>query len=79
MRGHISLKSKIYPESVDVDVAGISGKVSAHYPGRSALCLHSSYPRRMERTDDVVRHLTAVQKSAEGIVSLVFFSTGTKA
>jgi hypothetical protein len=43
------------------------------YPGRSALCLHSSYPRRMERTEDVVRHLTAVQKSAEGKVSLVSF------
>ena len=37
MRGHISLKSKIYPESVDVDVAGISGKVNAHYPGRPRL------------------------------------------
>ena len=59
---------------MDVDVAGISGKVSAHYPGRSALCLNSSYPRRMERTEDVVRHLTAVQKSAEGIVSPDFFN-----
>ena len=44
-------KVQIYPESMFVDVAGISGKVSAHYPGRSALCLHSSYPRRMERTE----------------------------
>lgn len=79
MRRQISLKSKVYPESMYVDVAGISGKVSAQYPGRSALCLHSSYPRRMERTEDVVRHLTAVQKSAEGIVSLVVFFTGTKA
>ena len=69
MRGQLSLKSKIYPESMYVYVAGISGKVSAQYPGRSALCLHSSYPRRMERTEDVVRHLTAVQKSAEGKVS----------
>ena len=69
MRSQLSLKSKIYPESMYVYVAGISGKVSAHYPGRSALCLHSSYPRRMERTEDVVRHLTAVQKSAEGKVS----------
>lgn len=78
MRGHLSLKSKIYPGSMDVYVAGISGKVSAQYPGRSALCLHSSYPRRMERTEDVVRHLTAVQKSAEGIVSLVFFRLGRR-
>ena len=37
MRRHIDSKPKFYPESVDVDVAGISGKVSAHYPGRSAL------------------------------------------
>lgn len=45
------LQSKIYPESMFVDMVGISGKVSAHYPGRSALCLYSSYPRRMERTE----------------------------
>ena len=73
MRSHLSLKSKIYPESMGVDVTGISGKVSAQYPGRSALCLHSSYPRRMERTEFRVNGMTAVQKSAEGIVSLVFF------
>ena len=78
MRSQLSLKSKIYPESMFVDVAGISGKVSAQYPGRSALCLHSSYPRRMERTEFRVNGMTAVQKSAEGIVILVF-STGTKA
>ena len=44
MRSQLSLKPETYPESMDVDVAGISGKVRAHYPGRSALCLHSSYP-----------------------------------
>jgi hypothetical protein len=37
VRRPISLKPETYPESVDVDVAGISGKVSAHYPGRSVL------------------------------------------
>ena len=37
MRRQIDSKPKIYPESMDVDVAGISGKVSAHYPGRSVL------------------------------------------
>ena len=37
MRRPIDSKPKFYPESMDVDVAGISGKVSAHYPGRSAL------------------------------------------
>ena len=31
-------------------MAGISGKVSAQYSGRSALCLNSSSPRRVERT-----------------------------
>ena len=35
MKRRFSLKPKTYPESVNVDVAGISGKVSAHYPGRS--------------------------------------------
>ena len=37
MRRPLDSKPKIYPESMDVDVAGISGKVSAHYPGRSVL------------------------------------------
>jgi len=37
VRRLISLKPETYPESVDVYVAGISGKVSAHYPGRSVL------------------------------------------
>ena len=37
MRRPLDSKPKFYPESMDVDVAGISGKVSAHYPGRSAL------------------------------------------
>ena len=35
MRRHISLKSDTYTESMDVDAAGISVKVCAHYPGRS--------------------------------------------
>ena len=34
MRRPIDSKPKFYPESVDVDATGISGKVSAHYPGR---------------------------------------------
>ena len=78
MRRQLDSKSNPYTESMGVDVAGISGKVSAHYPGRSALCLHSSYPRRMERTEFRVNGMTAVQKSAEGKVSPVFL-TGTKA
>jgi hypothetical protein len=36
MRRRISSKSKTCPEGMDVDAAGISVKVGAHYPGRSA-------------------------------------------
>ena len=36
MRGRIDSKPESYPESMDVDAAGISVKVNAHYPGRSA-------------------------------------------
>ena len=35
MRGPITLKSNTYTEGTDVDVAGISVKEAAHYPGRS--------------------------------------------
>jgi hypothetical protein len=35
MRRHISSKSDTCTEGVVVDAAGISGKVGAHYPGRS--------------------------------------------
>ena len=60
MRSHISSKPKIYPEGMDVDVAGISGKVSAHYPGRSA-CLPQGYHCREAMGYEQ-------QKSAEAIV-----------
>ena len=36
MRRHVSLKSNTCTESLYVDAAGISVKVRAHYPGRSA-------------------------------------------
>ncbi len=36
MRGRKSSKSNTCPEGAVVYAAGISGKVSAHYPGRSA-------------------------------------------
>lgn len=36
MRRQLDSKPKIYPEGMDVNVAGISVKVNAHYPGRSA-------------------------------------------
>jgi len=35
MRRPLSSKSNICTESMDVDAAGISGKVSVHYPGIS--------------------------------------------
>jgi hypothetical protein len=35
MRRLISSKSQFCTESMDVDVAGISVKVTTHYPGRS--------------------------------------------
>jgi hypothetical protein len=37
MRRQIDLKSSTCTESMEVDAAGISVKVGAHYPGRSAL------------------------------------------
>ncbi len=37
MMRHKSQKSDTYPESIIVYVAGISVKVSAHYPGRSLI------------------------------------------
>jgi len=39
MRRLISSKSHTCTESVDVDVPEISGKVNAHYPGRSGILL----------------------------------------
>ena len=35
MRRQISPKFDTYTESMHVNAAGISGKVDAHYPGRS--------------------------------------------
>ena len=61
MRRHISLKSKIYPEGVLVDVAAMSVEVSAHYPGRSGIVSK----KRLAASRCVVKQR---QKSAEGIV-----------
>jgi hypothetical protein len=71
MRSQISSKSHTCPEGYVVYVAGISGKVCAQYPGRSAP-VHSDFrvlfaPRGAE---------TRRQKSAEGIVEC---STHSKA
>ena len=41
-------------------------KVSAQYPGRSALCLNSSSPRRVERTESRESGMTAVAEVSRG-------------
>jgi len=66
VRRPIDSKPNTYPESIDVDVTDISGKVSAHYPGRSALCLHSSSPRRQERTKGTARFLDCSAEVSRG-------------
>lgn len=61
MRRRISSKSDTYPESSSVDAAGISVKVSVHYPGRSGRLPSWLPPPQGGGTDD--------QKSAEAIVA----------
>ena len=60
MRRRLSLKSDTCTESLGVDGVGISVKVSAHYPGRSATLLYELLSLRGGGKK--------VQKSAEGIV-----------
>lgn len=45
MRRPLDSKPNTYPESMDVDAAGISVKVNVHYPGRS-VNLPKGYRRR---------------------------------
>lgn len=61
MRSPISLKSKFYPEGVDVYAAAMSVEVSAHYPGRSVTVSRE----RLPASRGVGKRW---QKSAEGIV-----------
>jgi len=68
MRRQIFSKSDSCTEGMDVDAAGISGKVGAHYPGRSVRLLFELPP---SRGDGMVG-----QKSAEGRVGSL---TGLKA
>ena len=65
MRCPISLKSKTYPEGRLVNGAGISGKVCAHYPGRSQ-GLFRQAGLLSSRGDG-----KSLEKSAEGIVGLL--------
>jgi hypothetical protein len=56
MRRHISSKSNTCTESLDVYAAGISGKVSAQYPGRSVnLPCASAVERRCDEMTEVSR------------------------
>ena len=65
MRCPIPLKSKTYPEGRLVNGAGISGKVYAHYPGRSP-GLFQQAGLLSSRGDG-----KSLEKSAEGIVGLI--------
>ena len=67
MRRQRSSKSNTCTEGMDVDAAGISAKVGAHYPGRSV---------DLPWATSIVRCREGSQKSAEGIVGP---STGLKA
>jgi len=60
MRRHLSLKSQTCTEGIYVYVAGISRKVSAHYPGRSLFL-----PKRLLSSGD---DKMGTEKSAEVIV-----------
>ena len=61
MRSHISLKSNTYTESLYVYTAGISGKVVAHYPGRSAVLLCATVAKkRQDETAEVSLSLVSL-------------------
>ena len=67
MRRHISSKSSTCTESMDVDAAGISVKVSAHYPGRSVGLLKATVvKRRWEEPTEVSRGQSRSIDRAEG-------------
>jgi hypothetical protein len=56
MRRHISSKSDTCTEGMNVDAAGISVKVDAHYPGRSAdLPCATAAERRRDGSAEVSR------------------------
>ncbi len=68
MRRQISSKSSTYPEGMVVYAAGISGKVGAHYPGRSArLPCASRVVRRGEGRAEVSRGHSRPTDLAEGL------------
>ena len=74
MRGRKSSKSDTCPEGVVVDVAGISGKVGAHYPGRSAsLPRATGIERCWDGLAEVSRGHSRWLDPAEGPTKLVAF------
>jgi len=67
MRRPIYSKSDTCTEDMDVDAAGISGKVSAHYPGRSVvLPCASGVARRREGAAEVSRGHSRSSDRTEG-------------
>ena len=49
MRGQLDSKSNTCTEGMEVDAAGISVKVVAHYPGRSERLPKGYHPREVMR------------------------------
>jgi hypothetical protein len=67
MRRQQSSKSNTCTESFDVNAAGISGKVSAQYPGRSAILpCASDAERRRDEVAEVSRGHSRSGDQAEG-------------
>ena len=67
MRRRISSKSQSCPEGLHVDAAGISGKVSASYRGRSAGLLGATVAaRRREGSAEVSRGHSRFRDRTEG-------------
>ena len=65
MRRQLSSKSSTYTESMDVDAAGISVKVSVHYPGRSVgLLLATVTKRKRDEPTEVSRRHSRHRKRA---------------
>ena len=67
MRRQISLKSDTCTEGAAVDAAGIRGKVSAHYPGRSVrLPCATGVARRRDGRAEVSRGHSRSTDRTEG-------------
>jgi hypothetical protein len=67
MRRQYSSKSNTCTESFDVNAAGISGKVIAQYPGRSAILPCASVAeRRRDEVAEVSRGHSGFGDQAEG-------------